>query len=111
MRKCRQIPELRNQWKQEGGTETILVAEDNKDVRNLFKNVLKRSGYTVITAEDGADAINKFGENQDAVRLCILDVIMPKKSGKAAFNEIEKTSPDIKVLFISGYTADVTEQA
>jgi CheY-like chemotaxis protein len=93
-----------------GGTETILVAEDNEDVRNLFKNVLESFGYRVITAEDGPDAVNKFNENKDAVRLCILDVIMPKKSGKAVLDEINKISPDIRALFISGYTAEVLDR-
>lgn len=93
-----------------GGAETILVAEDNKEVRDLFKNILERFGYRVITAEDGPDAVYKFNEHKDVIRLCILDVIMPKKSGKAVLDEISKTSPDIKSLFISGYTANVLDR-
>ncbi|MGO9016685.1 MAG: ATP-binding protein [Dissulfurispiraceae bacterium] len=90
-----------------GGTETILVSEDNEDVRLLTKKVLEQSGYKVIEAVDGEDAINKFEENKECIQLAILDVIMPKKSGKEASDEIKKMKPDIKILYISGYTADI----
>jgi len=90
-----------------GGKETILVAEDSEEVRGLTVNVLEGFGYTVITAVDGEDALGKFRENADSIRLVILDVIMPKKNGKEVYDEIKKTSPAMKVLFSSGYTADV----
>jgi len=90
-----------------GGTETVLLAEDDENVRKILRTVLEHSGYTVITALDGEDAIAKFSRYKDTVRLCILDVVMPKKSGRAVFDEIKKLSPDIKALFISGYTGDV----
>jgi PAS domain S-box-containing protein len=89
------------------GTETILVAEDNEDVRGLVKNVLEGFGYTVIEAVDGEDAVNKFQENEESIQLAMLDVIMPKKSGKEAYDMIKKIRPDMKILFSSGYTADV----
>jgi len=92
------------------GTETVLVAEDNKDVRITFKSILEESGYTVITAVDGEDAVSKFRENKDTVRLCILDVIMPKRSGKDVYDELRNISPDIKALFISGYTGDILDR-
>ncbi len=90
-----------------GGTETMLVAEDNEDVRLLTKKVLEQFGYKVIEAVDGEDAINKFEENKECIQLVLLDVIMPKKSGKEAGDEIKKIKPDAKILFISGYTADI----
>lgn len=90
-----------------GGTETILFAEDNEDVRVLSKRVLEENGYTVVDAVDGEDAINKFKENRDGIQLIIIDVIMPKKSGKEAIDEIKKTKPDVKILFTSGYTSDI----
>jgi PAS domain S-box-containing protein len=88
------------------GTETVLVAEDDDAVRELSRAVLEESGYMVIEAKDGADAVDKFMKNRDAVRLVILDMIMPKKSGKEAYEEIKKTNPAIKTIFVSGYTAD-----
>jgi PAS domain S-box-containing protein len=90
-----------------GGTETILIAEDNTEVRRFMKYVLERYGYTVIEAEDGEDAMHKFLINQDAVHLLVFDVVMPRKSGKEVYEEIRKIRPDIKILFTSGYTADI----
>jgi PAS domain S-box-containing protein len=90
-----------------GGTETILVAEDNSAVRTLVKEVLENSGYTVVEAVDGQDAVERFAENENVVALVVLDVVMPRKSGKEACNEIRQIRPDIKILFTSGYTGDV----
>lgn len=91
----------------EGGTETILVAEDDKEVRKLSKDVLECFGYKVIETGDGEDTINRFKENEDKIQLLVLDVIMPKKNGREVYEEIRKIRPDIKVLFMSGYTADI----
>lgn len=91
------------------GTETILLAEDNADVRTATKEILAESGYTVIEAEDGEDAICKFmeTENRDRIKLLILDVIMPKKNGKEVCEVIRKVKPGVRVLFSSGYSADI----
>jgi CheY-like chemotaxis protein len=88
------------------GNETILVAEDDSALRRLFSTVLQEYGYKVILAEDGEDAIKKFMDNNYKIQLVMLDMIMPRKSGKEAYNEIIKFRPDIKTLFSSGYTAD-----
>ena len=88
------------------GTETILIAEDNENVRMLMKSVLIKYGYTVIEAIDGEDAVNKFNEFNKP-DLVILDSVMPNKNGREVYDEIIKTRPDIKVLFCSGYTRDV----
>lgn len=90
-----------------GGTETILLAEDDPMVRSLTKEILTMSGYTVIEAFDGEDAVKKFTEQKDAVALVIVDVVMPKKNGKEVYEEVRKTNPGIKVIFTSGYTGDV----
>lgn len=92
------------------GTETILLAEDDENVRNLIKNVLKEYGYKVIEAVNGDDAIEKFRENKRGIQLVLLDVIMPKKSGIEAYNNIKKITSDIKALFMSGYTADFVKK-
>jgi CheY-like chemotaxis protein len=91
-----------------GGTETILVAEDDPALRKLDETILTEFGYHVITAEDGEDAINKFMENKDKINICILDMIMPKKSGEEACMAIRQIRPDIKVFFASGYASDKT---
>lgn len=93
-----------------GGTETILVAEDEDSLRKLAVTIFNSFGYKVIEAEDGEDAIAKFKENMDSIQLCILDMIMPRKNGKEAYNEMKKLKPDIKAIFASGYTADILER-
>ena len=91
------------------GTETVLLAEDNADVRSSAKEMLAESGYKVIEAADGEDAIEKFVKqgNGDKIELLILDAIMPKKNGKETYEAIKEIRPDIKVLFSSGYPADI----
>jgi CheY-like chemotaxis protein len=98
------IPELK------GGSETVLVAEDDAIIRKLTRNVLERFGYKVIEAFDGDDAIRKFMDNKDKIHILLFDVIMPKKNGKEAYEEIKKIRPDIKSIFISGYTADIIHE-
>ncbi len=93
-----------------GGTETILVAEDNKMVMTLITSILTESGYKVITAEDGEKALTKFMEHKDSIQFIISDVIMPKKSGSEVYEEINKIRPDIKCLFLSGYSPERMHQ-
>lgn len=90
-----------------GGTEVILLAEDDEAVRSLTTHVLQEAGYAVIEAVDGNDAISKFTEHRDSIKLAMLDVVMPKKSGKEVSDAIRKINPDVRVLLTSGYTADI----
>ncbi|MRR56200.1 MAG: PAS domain S-box protein [Deltaproteobacteria bacterium] len=94
---------------QHRGDEIILVAEDEPSVRALVSRILTSYGYKVILAEDGDDAVEKFMANRDKISLVILDVIMPKKNGKEAYDDICRIMPGIKVLFSTGYTADFIE--
>lgn len=89
-----------------GGMERVLLAEDEQDVRNITGAILKEFGYDVIEAADGEDAVVKFMENKDTIDLVMLDMIMPKKSGIQAFEEIKGLNPDVKVIFVSGYGPD-----
>ena len=89
------------------GTETVLIAEDDVEVRKLATKVLLGAGYKVLEAKDGEDAIKVFTENKEKIQLLILDVIMPKKNGKDVYDEIKKELPDIKAIFMSGYNSDV----
>jgi PAS domain S-box-containing protein len=90
-----------------GGTETILLAEDDRDLIAMTASVLKEFGYTVIEAVDGQDAVEKYVAHAKEIDLLLLDVIMPKKSGREAYDAVKAAWPDIKALFISGYTADI----
>lgn len=90
-----------------GGAETILVADDDEGMRNSLARTLEWFGYTVILAGDGNEAVRKFRENKDRIKLLALDVLMPFKGGKEAYDEILKTRPDIKAMFMSGHIGDV----
>jgi DNA-binding response OmpR family regulator len=76
-------------------------------LRDLFSEVLTNHGYRVIVATNGDDAIIKYDENKDMVKLVILDCIMPKKNGKQAYQEIRTINPAVRVLFVSGYAEDI----
>jgi CheY-like chemotaxis protein len=85
----------------EAAPKTILHAEDDEIVRGLMAKVLTRLGYKLIPAVDGQDAIAQFLMYREEIRLVLLDVLMPKKNGMEAFNEIRKIQPEINVIFCS----------
>ena len=87
-------------------TKTILVADDDNVFREFIKNQLERTGYNVIEAIDGIDAIRKFVDHKDSIELLIIDVIMPKMGGREVFESIKKMRPGIRSIFVSGYEAD-----
>ncbi|HAG51011.1 MAG TPA: hypothetical protein DCL42_06705, partial [Deltaproteobacteria bacterium] len=92
-----------------GGTETVLLSEDEAAVRTVTKSLLEEFGYKVIEAVNGEDAVTKFKENKDEIQLLVFDVIMPKKNGIEAYEEIKKMKNDIKILFLTGYAKDIIE--
>ncbi|MFZ3207453.1 MAG: PAS domain S-box protein, partial [Geobacteraceae bacterium] len=92
------------------GTETILVAEDEPMVRELVKTFLEQSGYTVIEARDGEEAVALFLERRDDIRLLLLDVIMPKRNGREVLEEARKAAPGIRYIFMSGYPGEVFQR-
>jgi signal transduction histidine kinase len=94
----------------ERGAESVLLAEDNESVRVLSKEILEGYGYNVIEAADGDDAVTKYRENKEKIQILLLDVVMPKKNGKEVYEEIAKIRPDIKKLFMSGYTSDIIHE-
>jgi two-component system, cell cycle sensor histidine kinase and response regulator CckA len=87
-----------------GGTETILLAEDDPNVRKLAKRILERAGYTVICAVDGPEAVMLFKEHADTIDLLLLDVVMPGLGGQEVLDRIRALRPDIPALFSSGYS-------
>ena len=93
-----------------GGSETILVAEDDEAIRVLLSSVLKEAGYTVITASDGPEAIAAFSGRAGSISLLLLDVIMPGKNGRQVYEAAKNLNPSVKALLVSGYTADIIEK-
>jgi PAS domain S-box-containing protein len=90
-----------------GGSETILMAEDDAVVRQLSKTVLEEFGYHVIEAANGEEAVQQYLQNGDSIQLLLLDIVMPKKNGKEVYDEIRQIKPDVRVIFLSGYPAEV----
>lgn len=94
---------------EQGGARTILVAEDDSGIRDLITTILTERGYEVIGAADGVEAVKQFSENREKVSLVMLDGIMPKKNGREAYLEIRAMKPDVKVIFMSGYLENMLD--
>jgi PAS domain S-box-containing protein len=90
----------------QGGTETILLAEDEEGVRALVRQVLGRKGYTVLEAKNGAEALRFTEQSATPVDLLLTDVVMPDMGGRALAEALTSRYPEAKVLYISGYTDD-----
>lgn len=90
-----------------GGTETILVVEDEEEVLDLCRSVLEGLGYKILTTGQPDEAIRLAGEYADGIDLLLTDVIMPGMNGKELWQRISSIRPALKCLYMSGYTADV----
>jgi len=90
-----------------GGKETVLVVEDQAEVREYAVTVLKAYGYRVIQAQSAGEALLIFEREPERIDLVLTDVVMPNISGRELANRLEKLQPGIKVLFMSGYTDNV----
>ena len=82
---------------------TVLVAEDEEIVRNIVVRVLERTGYEVIVACDGAEAVELFKAQQGRIDLLLFDMVMPRLGGAAAAEQIHAIAPDVPAIFSSGY--------
>lgn len=90
-----------------GGSETIMLVEDELALRSVTRAILTRVGYSVIEASDGIEAVEKFCAFKNDIKLILMDMVMPKMSGKEAYEKISAIKPDVKVLFMSGYSESV----
>ena len=88
------------------GTETVLVAEDVAAVRAVTREMLRRYGYTVLEAADGAAALRLAAEHPAPIHLLLTDVVMPDVNGRDLADQLARARPNVKVLFMSGYTDD-----
>jgi len=86
------------------GVETVLVVEDDDGVRELAQRVLQRQGYTVLTARNGQEALELSNRHPTPIHLLLTDVIMPGLSGRELAEQLQAHRPDLKLLFMSGYT-------
>jgi DNA-binding NtrC family response regulator len=90
-----------------GGAETVLLVEDDQQVRNLSAIILKRYGYRVLVAAAGREALSMIADHQGVLDLLLTDVIMPDMNGKELYEKVSSLYPGVRVLYTSGYTDDV----
>jgi signal transduction histidine kinase/ActR/RegA family two-component response regulator len=92
------------------GAETILIAEDEAELRALMRRALERQGYHVLQAGDGAEALDVAANHDGPIHLVVTDVVMPRLSGKELAVRLLERRPGIRVLFISGYSDEAIER-
>jgi two-component system, cell cycle sensor histidine kinase and response regulator CckA len=92
-----------------GGSETILVVEDDKTLRELVVKLLLDGGYRAIEARDGEDALRIMASSEAGIDLLLSDVIMPEKSGPELVKQAAEGHPKTRSLFMSGYSADMVK--
>lgn len=90
-----------------GCGEVVLLVEDEKSILNVGKMMLEKIGYRVLASQSPIDAVKIAEVSEEKISLLITDVIMPEMNGKELFEKILSIRPDIKVLFMSGYTANI----
>ena len=89
-----------------GGTETVLLVEDEESVRQLVRETLEAKGYKVLEAEHGEAALGVVSGHHGPIDILITDVVMPGMSGRELAKQLCASDPEMKVLFLSGYTED-----
>ncbi len=92
------------------GTETILVVEDEESLRRVALRSLTAVGYTVLTAANAREALFTSTQHAGEIHLLLTDVVMPRMSGRALAQELAKTRPNLKVVYMSGYTDNTVVQ-
>jgi CheY-like chemotaxis protein len=93
-----------------GGTETILLVEDEAAVRSLVRSALHRYGYSVVEADSAAAALALWEREGRAVQLLVTDLIMPGMTGRLLADRLRAVRPDLRVLYITGYSPDIVAQ-
>jgi PAS domain S-box-containing protein len=88
------------------GQETILVVDDEVMIRDLVRDILQKFGYQVVLAEDGQQAVELYGRDSDSIDLVLLDLTMPRMSGRDALKRMILLNPEVRALLSSGYSAD-----
>jgi two-component system, cell cycle sensor histidine kinase and response regulator CckA len=92
---------------QTAGSETVLLVEDEEGVRRLLTHVLRRRGYQVLEASNGQEALELYRRRGAEIQLVLTDMVMPEMSGRQLGDSLRQLAPDVKIIYMSGYTDDV----
>ena len=93
-----------------GDPATVLLVDDESMIRTIGRAVLEKEGFRVLTADDGVEAVEVFGREHSRIALVVLDVTMPRMSGRDAFRHLVEIDPAVRVLFSTGFaTSDIAE--
>ena len=98
--------ELDRTLEQRGGSETIVVVEDQPEVRQFLRRALERVGYTVLEAPNAGEAILIFETHDGPIHLMLTDVVMPRMTGPQLATRLRAVRPELRVIFLSGYAED-----
>ncbi len=88
------------------GKGTILVADDDAQVKDMVLRALEKSGYVVLSAENGVEAMLKYKAHKDVIDLVILDMVMPQMNGRDCLYHLKEINPSVKVIIMTGFTTD-----
>jgi CheY-like chemotaxis protein len=95
---------LQGGWELPRGSETVLLTEDEQDVREIAREFLESGGYRVIEAKDGAEAIQLAGKHRENIQLLLTDMVMPGMTGQELAVQLQGEHPGLCVVFMSGYS-------
>lgn len=93
------------------GRGTVLVAEDEPQVREMVIRALEKSGYSVFSAENGREAVSLFEKYGREVDLVVLDMVMPHMGGQECYQQLKALDPEVRVMIMTGYTSDTSAEA
>jgi two-component system cell cycle sensor histidine kinase/response regulator CckA len=90
----------------EMGTETVLLVDDEEAIRQVGREILEATGYRVLTARNGKEAVEVYRKNRDEIHIVVLDMVMPTMGGGEAYDRMKKINPNVRVLLSSGFSID-----
>jgi two-component system cell cycle sensor histidine kinase/response regulator CckA len=93
------------------GRGTVLVAEDEPQVREMVVRALEKSGYSMLSAEDGREAVALFEKYGQDIDLVVLDMVMPHMGGQECYRQLKALNPEIQIMIMTGYTSDASAEA
>lgn len=94
-----------------GGNDVIMIVEDEDEMQEVMKELLEANGYSVITANDGAEALELYRQKGDMISLVVLDVMLPEIDGRETYYQLKQINPGVKVFFCTGYASLVEIQS